>query len=116
MTFLIVLIIMLALIEKIVNKMLGIQREKLSETPGRNIDRWGRSILLISYLITLWFVIANDSDVTMKLYSMTYLTLFLGFQVIMEFIYIKDSKQYISTTILLIFGLIALYNIDSFFY
>jgi len=30
---------MLALIEKIVNKMLGIQREKLSETPGRNIDR-----------------------------------------------------------------------------
>ncbi|WP_088102951.1 DUF4181 domain-containing protein [Halalkalibacter urbisdiaboli] len=110
--FLIVLLILMLLIEKLTNKILGVQKKKVSETPGKIIDRWGRGIILVIFLSALWFVITNDSDKILKLFWMTYLALLLGFQAIMEFIYIKDSKQYISTTILLILGLIIIYNIE----
>lgn len=100
------------LIEKITNKILGVQKKKVSETPGKNIDRWGRGIILVIFLSTLWFVITNDSDKILKLFWMTYLVLSIGFQAIMEYIYVKDSKQYISTIILLIVFLITIYNIE----
>ncbi|WP_458414875.1 DUF4181 domain-containing protein [Schinkia sp. CFF1] len=110
LVLILILIVLLILIEKLTNKILGEQKKKISETPGKNIDRWGRGIILVIFLSTQWFVITNDSENILKLYWMTYLALLFGFQAIMEFIYIKDSKQYISTTILLILGLFIMYN------
>ena len=59
-------------------------------------------------------MVTINSDILTKLYWMIHLTLLLGFRAIMEFIFIKESKQHISTTIILIFGLIIMYNIDKF--
>lgn len=112
-TFLFILIGLILIIEKIINRLLGVQKKKLSETPGKKIDQWGNRVILVTFLSTLWFVIPTGSDIMIKLYWMTYLLLILGFQAIMEFIYIKNSKQYVSTTILLILSLIFLYNIDN---
>ncbi|WP_430786954.1 DUF4181 domain-containing protein [Virgibacillus flavescens] len=113
--FLVILLILLFVLEKTTNKLLGVQKEKIANTPGKNIDRWGRGIILIIFLITLWFVIEKDSDVILKLYFMIYFALLSGFQAVLELIYIKDSKQYISTTILLLVGLIIIYNTDFLF-
>ena len=112
--FLIGLLILLLVVEKITNKILGVEKKKISETSGKNIDRWGRGIILVIFLSTLWFVITIDSDILTKLYWMTNLALLIGFQAITEFIFIKKSKQYISTSIMLILGLILMYNIDKF--
>ncbi|MCD5324570.1 DUF4181 domain-containing protein [Pontibacillus sp. HN14] len=111
--FFLVLLLLMLVIEKVTNKTFGIQKKKVSETPGKHIDRWGRGILLVIFLSTLWFAIEEGSDHFVKLYWMTYLALLLGFQAVIEFIYIKDSKQYISTTIVLIVGLIIMANIES---
>ncbi|WP_404451870.1 DUF4181 domain-containing protein [Virgibacillus necropolis] len=112
--FFIGLLILLFVVEKVTNKILGVERKKVSETSGKNLDFWGRGIILVIFLSTLWFVITNNSDILTKFYWMTYLALLIGFQVIMEFIFIKESKQYISTTLLLILCLVVMYNIDNF--
>nr|WP_239534224.1 DUF4181 domain-containing protein [Thalassobacillus pellis] len=102
------------LTEKFTNKILRVQKVKISETAGKNLDRWGRGIILLVFLSLLWFVIDFNSDTIIKYYLMSYLAIILGFQAIMEFIFIKGSKQYISTMILLIMSLFIIYNVDKF--
>lgn len=103
--FLIILLILYSLLEKIVNKALGVQKEKLSETPGKNIDRWGRSIIIVTFIILLSPLNSIHINVILMLYWLT----LLGFQAILEYIYIKDSKQYLSTIILLLAGLFIIF-------
>ncbi|TXC92773.1 DUF4181 domain-containing protein [Metabacillus litoralis] len=112
---LLILVLIIFLTEKLTYKILGVQKKKIAETRGKNIDRWGRGIILVIFLCTLWFVINQDSDTIMKLYWMVYLTFLLGFQAVLEFIFIKDSKQYLGTAIFLILGLIIIYNLDYLF-
>lgn len=112
---LLILVLIIFLTEKLTYKILGVQKKKIAETRGKNIDRWGRAIILVIFLSTLWFVFNKDSDNILKLYWMVYLTFLLGFQAVMEFIFIKDSKQYMGTTILLILSLIIIYNLDYLF-
>lgn len=112
--FLIGLIILIYGVEKITMTIFGGEKKKISETAGKNIDRWGRGIILFIFLSILWFVITIDSEILIKFYLISYLTSSLGFQAIMEFIFLKETKQYISTTIVLILGLIVMYNLDHF--
>ncbi|MBM7553911.1 DUF4181 domain-containing protein [Thalassobacillus pellis] len=112
--FFIVLTSLMFLTEKFTNKILRVQKVKISETAGKNLDRWGRGIILLVFLSLLWFVIDFNSDTIIKYYLMSYLAIILGFQAIMEFIFIKGSKQYISTMILLIMSLFIIYNVDKF--
>ena len=104
MTFIatvIALIILLFVVEKITNKMLSIERKKLSETAGRRIDRWGRLILLVTILVSLWLSV-DSSDTIQMLYLLITLALIFGYQAVMEFIFIRNSRQYIGPTILLV--------------
>ncbi|MBD7966698.1 DUF4181 domain-containing protein [Paenibacillus gallinarum] len=112
--FIIGLLILLFLIDRISNKILGVEKKKLSETSGKNVDRWGGITTLILFLITQWFGITNESDTLRMSYWMTYLAFLFGFQAIMEYIFIKESRQYISTIILLIMVLLIVYNIDYY--
>ena len=110
------LLILLFLVDKISNKILGIEKKKVSETSGKNVDRWGSIAILILFLITKWFGITNDSDTLRMSYWMICLAFLFGFQAIMEYIFIKESRQYISTTILLIIILFIVYNLDIFLF
>ncbi|TWD87891.1 uncharacterized protein DUF4181 [Neobacillus bataviensis] len=92
LVFIIVLIILQFLLEKIINKLLGVEKKKISETPGKNVYRWGRGIILVFFLCTLPFVITKDTSV-MKWYWIFYLILLLGFQSILGWKYLKNSKQ-----------------------
>jgi hypothetical protein len=109
----IVLIILLFLLEKIINKLLGVEKKKISETSGKNVDRWGRGIILVIFLCTLPFVITKDINVMMW-YWILYLILLLGFQSILEWKYLKNSKQYVTTLIFLMLSVIIMYNIEYF--
>lgn len=51
-----------------------------------------------------------------KWYWIIYLILLLGFQSILEWKFLKNSKQYITTLIFLIFGVIIIYNIEALYY
>ncbi|WP_345240357.1 DUF4181 domain-containing protein [Pontibacillus salipaludis] len=113
---LLVLSILVFMVEKITNKILRVEKVKLSETSGKNIDRFGRGVILLIFVTTLWFVLKNDSTMITKLYFMTYITFLFGFQAIMEFIFIKGSKQYISTVVLLVITLIIMYNLTEIFF
>ena len=45
LVFFIVLIVFVLLLEKILNRLLGVRKKKISETPGKNVDRWGKEVL-----------------------------------------------------------------------
>ena len=57
--FIIVLIIIGFFLEKGVNKLLGVEKKRISETSARSIDRWGRGIILVVSLSTLPFVMTT---------------------------------------------------------
>ncbi|RDW20194.1 hypothetical protein CWR48_05670 [Oceanobacillus arenosus] len=99
------------LLEKGLNKLLGIEKKKISETPGKKVDRWGRGIILVIFLSTLPIVVTMDTNI-IKWYWTVYLALLLGFQSFLEWKYLKKSKQYIATLIFLTFGVIIMSNIE----
>ena len=109
----IIFIIFILLLEKMLNKLLGVEKKKISETNGKSFERWGRGIILVIFLCTLPFVITMDSNV-MKWYWILYFVLLLGFQSILEWKYLKNSKQYVTTLIFLFLGTIIIYNIEYF--
>ena len=112
LVFFIVLIVFVFLLEKILNRLLGVEKKKVSETPGKKVDRWGRGIILILFLCTIPFYAfyAIEDTTFIKWYWILYLIVLLGFQSILEWKYLKNSKQYITTLILLMLGIIFLYD------
>ncbi|WP_338472605.1 DUF4181 domain-containing protein [Niallia sp. XMNu-256] len=112
--FIIILFILFFLLEKIVNKLLGVKKQKISETPGKKIDRWGRGIIAVVHICIAipYFVINNN--ISLKWYFIILLIFTIGFQAILEWKYIKNSRQYASTLIILIVGLIFMFNIEFF--
>jgi len=114
-------ILVVVLVGKMIDKFIGIKRIQLSETPGKRIDRWGRTIILFIFLV---LNVTSESD-ALKIWSfLLFLTTLLVFEVILEWKYVKEPKQYIATlinsTITIIF-LIGVYfyvkgNISFLFY
>ncbi|CAM4022863.1 DUF4181 domain-containing protein [Lederbergia lenta] len=88
------LLILIIVSENGINKILGVKKEKISETPGKRIDRWGRGIILIVCISTLPFVITRETNV-MKWYWIFYFVLLFGFQAILEWKFLKDSKRFL---------------------
>ena len=111
--FIILVILMVLLMEKVIFKLFGVEKKRISETSGKNIDRWGRSIIFLIVLCTLPFVVVKDINV-MKWYLILYFTLSLGFQSVMEWTYLKNSKQYVTTLIYLMLSVIIVFNIEYF--
>lgn len=114
LAFLFVSLILVFLLEKIINKLLGIKhKEKISETAGKNVDRWGRGIILVIFLCSLPFFIEQEASV-MKWYYILFFISLWGFQSILEWKYLKNSKQYVSTLIFLVLVVVFFYNIENF--
>nr|WP_306798791.1 DUF4181 domain-containing protein [Oceanobacillus saliphilus] len=105
--------ISIILLEKILNILLGVEKKKVSETSGKSIDRWGRGIILVVGLSALPFVVTMDVNI-IKWYWIAYFVLLWGFQSFLEWKYLKESKQYVTTLIYLILYVILMYNIEYF--
>lgn len=92
-----------------INKLLGVEKKRISETPGRKIDAWGRGIILVIFLTTLFFSNKQNIDLfEMKWFWLGYFILLYGFQVFVEWKYIKNSKQYLASFIMLISSVVLL--------
>ena len=51
LAFISVLLILVALLEKGINKFIGEEKNRISEPSGKKVDRWGRGIILIVSLL-----------------------------------------------------------------
>ncbi|KAB2331445.1 DUF4181 domain-containing protein [Bacillus mesophilum] len=89
-------------------KVFGIKRKSLSETAGKKIDQWGRGILLVAYLSVLLFVLEIDLDI--KWYLICFFMISFVFEMVMEWVYLKETKQYIITLVFLVISVPILYN------
>ena len=116
--FMCVLFFMVFLLEKITDRLLGVKkRVHVSETPGKSLYWWGRVILFVICIFSLLFIYAAPIENYVKLmnwYWMFYFVMLLGLDAFLEWKYIKNSKQYLSSLIGLLYFIILLYNLEFF--
>lgn len=110
---LIIIIILFDLTEKLLRKCLRIEKQKLSETSGKNVSRWVRGTLLLIFLCSIPFFYTGELE-AIKWYCIFYLTLVASLRSFLEWKYLKNSKEYMITLTFLVLGLIVVYNMDYF--
>ena len=104
---------MIFLLNKLMDKLLGIKKKgKIEDTPGKNIDRWGRGIIIIVFLFLI--LIFKDSSAFKWIFGLYWMSL-MGFRALLEWKYLKHSKQYISTLIFLMIFIVIFFNIQNLF-
>lgn len=97
-----ILALIVSIANIIVGKIIvGKKRRKISETEGKNIEIWGLILIGIIGLCCIYFVL----DI-MKLFWLCFLILIYGFHTFMEWKFLKDSKDYVVSLIVLIIGVI----------
>lgn len=119
MKLLVILVVFLLaafLVEKIVGKFLSVKKIDLSETPGKSIEHWGRVIIGILFVFTYLFALEKESDALLKWNLILFLTASTCLQVILEWKYLKESKQYISTLISSIIIITIFFFVVHFYY
>lgn len=99
---LIVLVFVAINIENQVEKSLDVKRREISETPGKIVQRWGRTIIVGFFIFSYFSTTIQESDVLLKWSWLVLIVTLKGFQVILEWKYLKESKQYIPSLISLI--------------
>ena len=97
-TTIVILFLVIFVIEKMTEKFLGIKTKKISETPGKSVDRWGRTIIVVIFLCSLP-IVTQYSEIVINISWILFIASLMTFQVILEWRYLKESKQYISTLI-----------------
>ena len=96
---LIVLALVVVSIENQVEKSLGVKRREISETPGKSVQRWGRTIIVVVFIFSYFSSTVQESDVLLNTNWFVLIVTLMGFQVILEWKYLKGSKQYILTLV-----------------
>lgn len=107
------LLILLFVVEKGFNCLLSVDKKRISETTGKRVDRFGQMVLFVILLVVLWLM-TDRSDTQRLFYFTSYLAILFGYQAIMEWIFIKNSRQYMSTAILFIIALMLMLNVESY--
>ncbi|UOQ47063.1 DUF4181 domain-containing protein [Gracilibacillus caseinilyticus] len=110
--YLFLILIGVMFFEKISNKLLGIKPIKIWKNSGGNLDRLGRFIIMFIFLCVLPFLVWND--INMKWYWITYFTVIIGFRAVLEWLYVRETKQYRTTILSLVVGIILFINLDYF--
>lgn len=98
--------------EKMLIKWLDVEKQHVSETKGRRVDRWGKGLIVAGFLCVLPFVVDND---LFFIYWMVYFTVLYGFQAILEWKYLKNSKQYVVTLSMLGVSVAFIYSFNYWF-
>jgi hypothetical protein len=101
-----ILVILLAVLAPLLRKWIVGTDRYIDETDGRRVDFWGRIILVIIFLVLLFFVVDTSDETIVKLFFIIALTITTAFQSIIEWKYLKNSKEFVVTLILWVIGLI----------
>ena len=121
--FSVLFVIVVLLLEKGLNKLFKVKKGKISETDGEKLYLWGRIIIVtlcICTIIFFYYAVMNNiidynamnSFSILKWFWIFYFSLLIGFQSFLEWKYFKQSKQYLTTLILLIVFIGYLYSIE----
>lgn len=97
--FLIILVLVSFLVIWSIEKFLDIKKIDISETPGKQFNRWGGAIILVAFLCTYLFALTLDSVAILRWHGVLFFTIFIGFRALVEWKYTRESKQYVSTLI-----------------
>lgn len=101
------MVFILAIIHPFLRKwIVGEKGEKISATDGKNIYIWGNIILALIAISLVFFVLDIYDENTIKWFFLILMIIVFSFQSIIEWKYIKNSKEYAVTLLLLLFGLI----------
>ena len=88
--------------------LVGTEKKELPEE-GKKVDIWGKIILGLIGVIT-FFVFINGSEVNaMKWFWMLLIVAAMSFQSFIDWKYLKGSKQYIASIIVLVIGVTLVY-------
>jgi hypothetical protein len=102
--------IALLLVDVVVRKALNIKRVKLTDPKAKKIDMFGRILCVILIFVTFPPLLDNEV-ISLKYLFIIFFVALLSFQAILQYIYIKESKEYI-ITLLMSVVFIVMFNID----
>lgn len=90
--------------------MIGNDHEELSDE-GKQVNRWAKIILVSIAVISIFFIIKLEifDSHAMKWFWMIALLTAVGSQSFIEWKYLKGSKQYLISLIVLLLGEILIY-------
>ncbi|RED52986.1 DUF4181 domain-containing protein [Cohnella lupini] len=101
------LLIFLVLINMILKKyIVPGESQSISDTNGKNINRWVKGFLALIAICIYFFALKTTDYNATKWFWLIVFLVAIGFQAFMEWKYLKDSKEYIISLILLALGLI----------
>jgi hypothetical protein len=101
-----ILVILLAVLAPLLRKWIVGTDRYIDETDGRRVDFWGRIILVIIFLVLLFFVMDTSDETIVKWFFIIALTITTAFQSIIEWKFLKNSKEFVVTLILWVIALI----------
>jgi hypothetical protein len=105
-----ILVLLLAILNPLLRKwIVGTGGQEIDETAGKHIELWGGITLALIGLYLVFFVLDMSDETTTKWFCLIFLVITLGFQSIIEWRYLKESKQFIVSLLLLLIGLIFCY-------
>ncbi|MCR8845390.1 hypothetical protein NQ117_17040 [Paenibacillus sp. SC116] len=102
-----ILVLMLAVIGIILEKyILKNPSPKISDTNGKNINRWGKGCILFFLIYLYFFVLDTTEEDTMKWFFLIVFVVGAVFHISMEWWYLKGTNQFVISIFLLVIGLI----------
>ncbi|MCD5323456.1 MULTISPECIES: DUF4181 domain-containing protein [Pontibacillus] len=116
MTFVVLVILLLLILslEYLLRKKFKIERQSITDTKGKHVDRFGRGMTVLIAISVLTYAIFEDPE-EVKWYYMAIVGIQFGYEAFMQWMFIKGSKEYIITLVYLALGLFTIYNIDLLF-
>ncbi|MER2030131.1 MAG: DUF4181 domain-containing protein [Solibacillus sp.] len=99
-----ILALILSILNLIIGRLIvGKERGKVSETNGKIIQIIGFVTILIIAFSCFFFIDIMD-DNAMKWFWFYFYTITLGFHFYLDWVYLRDTKEYLVSLILLIIG------------
>jgi hypothetical protein len=104
-------VIVLMLVDVVVRKALNIKRVKLTDPKAKKLDVFGR-VLCAVIIFVAFPPLLDNGVIQLKYLFMILFTVLFSFQAILQYIYIKESKEYIITLLMSVVFIVFMLNID----
>ncbi|QHT46218.1 DUF4181 domain-containing protein [Bacillus sp. SB49] len=94
------------LLDKYLHRWLGVNKVDLSTTKAWRVERWGSRLFFILFLLLLWSI---DRTVENGFWLfISGIVAFNSFHALLEWMYIKNSRQFVVTLLLMVSVLLLL--------
>ena len=102
-----ILVLIVSIANAIVGKLiLGSNRRKVSETEGKYIQIWGLVVIAILGICSIFFFVDILDANVLKWFWLFFLILTVGFHSFLEWKFLRESKEYVVSLIVLMIGII----------